>query len=442
MNSSRTLSLSIFILLACVATFAQPTDRVLATGSGLVIKASDLSPEAKKLIDEQTQLIAADRKTTFERWVFEELLAAESKARGIPVEKVESETLAKVPKPTEVEIKTVYDANRQSIGNRTLEQMRQGIVDYLKFEAESKQLLALSTELRAKHKFVELKDVGRSLPAADVVATIGTRRVTVGEFEIANRIALYNFRARLNESILGSLESVAYGKLLEAEAKKRGIDSSSVIAAEVTNKLKDFSDYERISLEDALEAKLFRDYAVKFSVTPLEPQNLAVSADDDPSIGNATAKVTVVAFVDFQCSSCAAFSPILKQVVNEFGANARLVLRDYPLTSIHENAMQAALAGFAAKQQGKFFEMTDLMYRNQDALDATSLRGYAQQLGMNLTKFDADMRSPAAAAEIKKDVEDGNSYGVAGTPTIFVNGAQLFRIAPARVREAIRRGLK
>lgn len=442
MSPSRILTLIAFIAFGGITLDAQSADRILATGRGLVVKSSDLSPEAKRLVEDQAQLIAADRKSTFEQWIFAELLATEAKARGISVEKVEAEALAKIAKPTEVQIKAVYDANRQSIGDRTLDQVRPGILDYLKREAESKQLLALSDELRLKHKFTELKNVGDPLPAADILATLGARKITTGEFEVANRISLYNFRARVHDGILGAVENAVYNKLLETEAKRLGTDSSGVIAAEVTNKLREYSDYERMTLEDALEAKLFRDYAVKFALPGLEPQLLPVTADDDPSIGGATAKVTVVAFVDFQCSSCAAFSPILKQVVNEFGGTARLVVRDYPLTSIHDNAMQAALAGYAARQQGKFFEMGDLMYRNQSALDTASLRSYAGQLGMDLAKFDIDMKSTAAAAEIKKDIVDGDSYGVSGTPTVFVNGAQMFRLSPARIREAIKQGLK
>lgn len=442
MLSHRTVFLLISIVLCIYAAFAQSGDRVLATATGLTVKTSDLSPEARKLVDQQMQLIAAHRKATFDKWIFEQLLEMEAKSRATSVEKIEAEAMAKAVKPTEVQIKAVYDGNRQSLGNRTLEDVRPNIVEYLNREAATKQLAILGDSLKVKHKYIELKDIGIAFKAAEVAASIGTMQITVGEFEIANRIELYNYRAGINEDIKGDLESVIYSKLLEADAKKRNTDVSGVLAIEITNKLRDYSDYERIYLEDMLQEKLFREYAVKFDLPDLEPQFLNVSADDDPFIGNANAKVTVVAFVDFQCSACASFSPLMKQVVNEFGGNTRLVIRDYPLASIHENAIQSALAGFAARQQGKFFEMADLMYRNQSALDKASLRGYATQLGLNLEKFDADLQSPAAAAEISKDIADGTSCGVNGTPTIFVNGSRLQRLSTSALRKAIRTALK
>jgi protein-disulfide isomerase len=215
-----------------------------------------------------------------------------------------------------------------------------------------------------------------------------------------------------------------------------------MIAAEITNKLRDYSDYERMSLEDALQLRLFEQYGVKFRLESPPPMVLNVSADDDPSVGSPTAKVTVVAFVDFQCSACAAFGPLLKKVAAEFGGDVRLVIRDYPLTSMHPDAMNAALAGYAARQQGKFFEMTDLMYRNQDALDIGSLKKYALQVGLNTGQFERDLRSTAAAEEIKKDIADGKNYGVSGTPTVFVNGIQLHRLTTYATREAIKNALK
>jgi len=437
------LSLVILIVATVSVCAAQTAGSALATATGLTFTANDLSPDGRKLFEQRDQLWVRQRNAFFDDWVFSILLDTEAKARGITEDKVRQEAAAKVTAPTEAQIKAVYDANRQSLGNATLDQVRARIVDYLKHEAEDKLVADLVTSLKAKHKYTAGKDVNATdLKAADVVGTIGVRTLTAGEFAEKNKLRLHNFRSTLAEQIRSDLEASIYSKLIEAAAKKRNIDASSLLAVEITNKMKDYTDYERASLEDSLQSRLFEQYAVKFNIDTPEPVVLNVSTDDDPSIGNSTAKVTVVAFVDFQCSACASFSPMLKQVVGEFGGTARLVVRDFPLTSIHDNAMQAALAGYAARQQGKFFEMADLMYRNQSALDADSLRGYARQLGMDLAKFDADMKSPAATAEIKKDIDDGNSYGVSGTPTIFVNGVQIFRLAPASVRGAIKQGLK
>ena len=414
----------------------------IATATGLTFTTNDLSFEARNLFDNQMKLIANNRRFVFEEWLFRQLLEMEAKSRATTADKVEAEALAKVVQPTDVQIKAVYEANKQNVGGRTLEEIRPNIIEYIKRQTQEKQLTALFESLKTKYKFTALKDAGASLKAAEIVASIGARQITVGEFEIANRVALYNYRASIDEQIRADLENMIYTKLLEAEGKKRNTDASTVLAAEVTNKLKDYTDYERMYLEDMLQAKLFRDYAVKYSLTPLEPQVLSIAADDDPSIGPTTAKVTVVAFVDFQCSACSKFSPLMKKVISEFGTNVRLVVRDFPLTQIHEHGMEAALAGYAARQQGKFFEMGDLMYRNQDALDHASLNKYAAQLGMNVEQFQRDAHSPAAMAEVKKDIEDGNSYGVSGTPTIFINGVRLQRLTTASLRNGIQNSLK
>lgn len=429
-------------LIICAAASLSFSQSVLASANGFTFTPNDLSPEGRRIFEQQHKLITEHRRAVFDQWIFAELVAMEAKARNTAPEKLQSEAIAQAAKPTEVQIKAVYDGNRQGIGNRTLEEVRPQIVQYLSREAAEKQLNSLFDSLKAKHKFTPIKDAGLPLKAAELAATIGSRQITVGDFEWANRIELYNYRAGLYEDVRADLESAIHSKLLEAEAKKRGTDAGSVIAAEITNKLKDYSDHERISLEDAFQEKLLRDYAVKFALPVLDPQVLDISADDDPSVGPLIAKVTVVAFVDFQCSACAAFSPLLKNVIAEFGSNARLVVRDYPLTEIHDRAMAAARAGFAARKQGKFFELGEMMYRNQDALDDGSLARYAASLGMNVEQFRTDMASQAAGAEINKDVADGNSYGVSGTPAVFVNGIRLQRLSTRRLRNLIQNALK
>ena len=435
---------SFFLILVYVAVaVGQQTEPVLATATGLSFTINDLSPDGRKLYEERSQLIARQRTKFFNDWVYDLLLETEAKMRGTTPQKVQADEVAKAAAPTEAQIKAVFDANRQTIGSRTIDQVRTQIVDFLKHESEEKQLDSFTESLKTKHKFVPGRNVNAAdLKPSDVVASIGSRTVTAAEYENRFKIPLHNLRAGIYEQTKADFEAAIVTKLIETEAKKRNVDASTVIATEITNKLKDYSDYERMYLEDMLLSRLLTQYAVKFDLEAPQPLILNVSPDDDPSIGSATAKVTVVAFVDFQCSACAAFSPLLKQVVSEFGGDVRLVVRDYPLTSMHPEAMNAALAGYAARQQGKFFEMVDLMYRNQGALDDGSLRKYAEQAGLNAEQFERDFHSAAAAAEVKKDIADGTSYGVGGTPTVFVNGVQLQRLTTRATREAIKNALK
>lgn len=433
----------LFLFSLAASGFAQPPGDILATAKGMTFRASDLSAEGQQLHSQRVTLISQNRRQLFDKMVFENAVALEAASRGTTSIAIEKEATAKLAEPTEAQIKAVYDANRATIGSRSIDEVRPQIVSFIRRGTDEKAFNELFVSLKARYKFVVGKDVNAAgLRASDVLATIGGKPITAGDFESRYKIQLYDFGANLTEQILADLDDAILNSLIQAEAKAEGIDASALIAREITNKLRDYSEQERIQLETLLKKRLFGKYEVKFLSNMPPPLIVNVSADDDPSIGNATAKVTMVAFVDFQCSACAAVSPVLKQVVSEYGGNVRLVYRDYPLTQLHANAFLAGRAGYAARQQGKFFEMADLMYRNQDALDMASLKRYAVQLGMNAAQFDRDMAGEAAAAEIRKDITDGDAVAVTGTPTIFVNGVKVYRLSAEKFRNAIEAALK
>jgi protein-disulfide isomerase len=191
---------------------------------------------------------------------------------------------------------------------------------------------------------------------------------------------------------------------------------------------------------------LLRRLSAKYNVKILLPepapivQNIAIEADD-PQTGKASATVTVVMFTDFQCPACSSTHPVLKRTLAEYGDKIRFVVRDFPLENIHNNAFQAALAANAARAQGKFFEYSEILYRNQDALDKASLVKYAAEVGLNVKQFELDFSDARGEAEIRKDQADGRSYGVGGTPAIFVNGIKVQRLSADAFRRAIERAL-
>jgi protein-disulfide isomerase len=146
-------------------------------------------------------------------------------------------------------------------------------------------------------------------------------------------------------------------------------------------------------------------------------------------------------FSDFQCPACSATEPILRKVIEQYPGKIRFVVRDYPLTELHEHAYRAALAAAAANRQGKFFEYIAILYKNQDALDDASLTKYAAQIGLNAQQFEIDFKSDATAAEVKKDIADGESYHITGTPTIFINGVRMRALSAEVFKAAIDRSL-
>ncbi len=129
--------------------------------------------------------------------------------------------------------------------------------------------------------------------------------------------------------------------------------------------------------------------------------------------------------------------PIVEEVLKSYGDRVRFVIRNFPLTRIHANAFHAAQAAEAAKAQGKFWEYIDFLFKNQTALDSDSLKKYATQVGLDRKRFDAELDSGKYDTVIRRDMEDGEVYGIEATPTFFINGAVLTEYSADGVRRAI-----
>lgn len=141
----------------------------------------------------------------------------------------------------------------------------------------------------------------------------------------------------------------------------------------------------------------------------------------DHSEGSAQAGVTLVEYGDYECPYCGAAYPIVKQVQAQLGSRLRFVFRNFPLAESHPHARHAAQAAEAAAMQGKFWEMHDMLYEHQSALDDRHLMEYAARLGLDQTQFRRDL-STRAATRVREDFLDGVRSGVNGTPTFFING--------------------
>lgn len=142
-----------------------------------------------------------------------------------------------------------------------------------------------------------------------------------------------------------------------------------------------------------------------------------------PRRGPLHAKVTVVVFTDFQCPFCAKVEPVLKDVFDAYGGRVGVHVRHLPL-SFHTHAEQAARAVQAAKRQNKHWQMHDMLFQNQRALDVPDLERYARTIGLNVGRWKRDFESAAVKREVEADVAAATAAGVRGTPTIFINGAK------------------
>jgi len=139
---------------------------------------------------------------------------------------------------------------------------------------------------------------------------------------------------------------------------------------------------------------------------------------DDPVRGPANAPITLVLFSDFQCPFCSRLEPTLKQIIDAYPAKIRVVWKDEPLP-MHPNAMPAAIAAEAAREQGKFWEMHDKLFAAQQDLNETAFERYAGELGLDLGKFKAAVAAKSGEGRISADQQLAGTVGANGTaPTI------------------------
>lgn len=151
--------------------------------------------------------------------------------------------------------------------------------------------------------------------------------------------------------------------------------------------------------------------------------------------GAGNKNVTLVEYGDFQCPSCGAYYPVLKQVKEKYGDDITFQFRHFPLTQIHPNAMAAHRAAEAASKQNKFWEMHDILYERQNLWSSTNnptqmMEDYATEIGLNIDQFKGDFQSAEVNAVINADISEGNSLKVSGTPTFFLNGQKLDNMSP------------
>jgi protein-disulfide isomerase len=157
-----------------------------------------------------------------------------------------------------------------------------------------------------------------------------------------------------------------------------------------------------------------------------------IGIDDDPGIGDANARVTIIEFGDYQCPSCRMFwdevEPRLKKDYVDTG-KVRFVFRDFPIVQIHPDSIMAAMAADCANDQGKYWQYHDKVFHEQlkgegglVRFKAADLKKWGKDIGLDAAKFNACVDSERYRDEVLKDKADGDAVGIQGTPTFFING--------------------
>ena len=448
---------------------AAPVSLVVVNGQ--TVSTAELESNLRQELERVNDKITQARRSVLDLQINTVLLEMEAKKRRIDTHRLyELEVSNRLPTFTPAQIKKFIDENRSQFAGIDPSVANQQVAVYLHDEAESKLADDLVNRLRKSYPVVIGVDINSpSLNAASVVATIAGQPVTAAPIIERLKPIVYNMKLEAYELTKQRVDRLVDDMLLLDEARRRQIGPEEIVRAEISDKVKNPTDDEvakfysenkaRISgdlntvrnqlvtylqnesrqrLEKDFSARLRKGANIKWLITePPQPvQNISI--DDDPARGDATAAVTIVEFTDFQCPACAAMHPVLDEVLKTYGNKVRLVVRDFPLNQ-HENARKAAEAANAANAQGKFFEYITVLFKNQKALDVPSLKKYAGELGLDRAKFDAALDRSVYADEVKKDISEGEIYGVGSTPTIFVNGVQLRILSAEGLRAAIDR---
>jgi protein-disulfide isomerase len=177
-----------------------------------------------------------------------------------------------------------------------------------------------------------------------------------------------------------------------------------------------------------LAARKDRKKAVPGVVYPVSP-------GDAPSKGPADAPVVVIEYSDFQCPYCQKTSETMQQLVEKFPDKIRFVFKNHPLPNLHKHAQLAAEAALAAGAQGKFWEMHDLLFAFRDALTRADLDAYAQSLGLDMTRFKADLDNRMYAVDVARQAQEVIDIGATGVPAVFINGVYINGSKPLEVYE-------
>ena len=182
------------------------------------------------------------------------------------------------------------------------------------------------------------------------------------------------------------------------------------------------AEFSKIAVTPNQDLVYLTDVAGK-KISVLSISNVyTIDIGQSPIIGDKDAKVHIVAFLDYQCPYCAQIYPTLKEVLTKYPKEANLIIKHYPLTSIHKAAENAALASLAAAKQNKYKELNDILFKNFRNINDETIQNYAKEAGLDMTTFNKDIKDPELKKIITEDMKQGQKVGVRGVPAIYING--------------------
>jgi len=453
----------------------------IAIVNDTTLTAADIEPTVTELISNDPDLYLRDfyqdrakaireaRQRAVDARVSSMLIASEAAKRKMTTDALlDAEINSKIANPTDAEVRAVFDQNRGQIGD-DFDAARPTIVNYLRNERVEKERGELVNRLKMTNTVQRGADVNApNLAPGTVLASINGQPLRIETINERMKAYVYKMDRRIYDTQMQVLDRRINDALIIAEAKRKNIGAEVIMRTEVTDKLKQPTEVEvtkfyeenksRINgdlastrnaiadyLQQQQQQKLEADLATrlrtgaKVQILLQEPAaplfNVAVGKGYGR--GDINSAVKIVEFTDFQCSACGAMYPVIEEVLKSYGARVYFEIRNFPLTSLHANAFIAAEAAAAANAQGKVWPYIDFLFKNQSSLDPDSLKKYATQVGLDRKRFDADFESGKFDADIRRDIEEGETYGIEGTPSIYINGVMLTTLSADALREAI-----
>lgn len=302
--------------------------------------------------------------------------------------------------------------------------------------------------------------------AHEPLATVDGQPITEEDLEPLVAGQLRPLRDQEYQIKKKALDGLIGQKVVEAEAKKKSLTTEQMYQQEVDSKVPEPTDVELNAVytiqREQFGGKPFEDVKAQLSqnlkrakiqqarqeysaklrdqanvAVLLSPPRTQVGFDPARVRGNAKAKVMIVEFSDFQCPYCGQVEATLKSVLAKHADTVALAFRDMPITQIHPMAMGAAEAGRCAGEQGKFWEMHDLLFSDQAGLDHGGLVAKATKLQLDEKQFETCLSGEKYKTQIQQDNQEGMRAGVIGTPGFFINGIFMSGAQPEATFEKV-----
>jgi predicted DsbA family dithiol-disulfide isomerase len=292
-----------------------------------------------------------------------------------------------------------------------------------------------------------------------VLAKVETHAITEHDVDSKLKPQLAALQVQLYELRKNTIQSIADDYILKEEADKAHLkDADAYLKREIYDKIPEPSDQQVRAVYERFKSQIHRPYKdaraeiigfIKSQEASQKKKDLLRKLREDhglkifmkaprfevevaghPSLGPDKAPITIVEFTDFQCPFCKRAQSAVEEIRAKYGDKVKLVHADFPLASIHQHAMAAALAARCANEQGKFWQYRDALFADQSKLEPADLKATASKLGLDTKKFDACYDSAKYAQEVQQDVSRGQMLGIDGTPAFFINGRPIFGARP------------